>query len=86
MNQLMMNQSVAQWWDDFRKQTIPDVSSVQRREMRKAFYAGMAQVMLALEECSNIDLDDEVFAALFEQRYQEVRQFFEPEGGVYETH
>lgn len=62
----MLNSSMNQGWESFERMVIPDdAGSIQRREMRRAFYAG---AMVMLEMCSSVGdpsiSEDEGFAML----------------------
>ena len=71
-------ESVAQWWDAFARATLPrNCSTVQRWEVRRAFYAGAFAMLTA---CANIGEDavsEEQGIQWLEAWRKEITEFYE---------
>lgn len=76
----MIGVSIAAWWDDFAARVLPeDAPEVQRVEMRRAFYAGVASLLITQKKLA--DLTDDEGAAALDKIEREYTAFF-VSGGV----
>lgn len=71
-----MTQSFEAHWQDFEQNVIPNASPIQRREMKKAFFAGGIQMIFAIAEVDE-DASDEEGAKVIEAYKVEIEAFFE---------
>jgi hypothetical protein len=71
------HQTVAEMWASFAKATMPELASnVQRREMRRAFYAGAyGMLMGAAFGPGEEDVSEEEGVAMFEAWRKELEAF-----------
>ncbi len=69
--------TIAQRWTEFEAQVIsPDAGPVQRQEMRRAFYAGFNEALVAsLQMAEESGNDDELGVAMMESLHRECREF-----------
>lgn len=86
MDQLEITRSTDQWWKAFAGEALPNVrpGTTQYLEMRKAFYSGLHQMLCAVSESADVDLDHGMFIAYLTRRREEIDAFYEPGGGLYE--
>jgi hypothetical protein len=68
--------TLAEAWASYESALLATAGETQRRETRRAFYAG-AQVLfyLAVEEAGADDLTDDKGADMMERWHQELQQF-----------
>lgn len=70
------SETVRQMWDEFAAAVLPpEVSAVQRRETRRAFYAAFFALLSALREIGGEDVGEEEGAARLEAWTSEVEVF-----------
>lgn len=68
--------TMAARWDSFNLLVVPaNASATQRREMRRAFYAGAAELMESMCEIDDAGLDEEAEAAACDALYGELQAF-----------
>lgn len=59
------NLSIAAMWTDFAAHTVPaEAPPIQRIEMRKAFFAGFLQALIALQDVAHQMPEDEATKVL----------------------
>ncbi len=68
--------SIAHCWTIFAGHVIPDVSALQRSEMRKAFYAGFCECFKIFSDLSS-DLTEEQAVAQLDRLNKESLEFFD---------
>lgn len=69
-----MNQTIAAYWEDFRKDVIsPDAPEIQLREMRRSFYAGFHAMLEANIKIA--DMSENAACALLDSLWAESNQF-----------
>jgi hypothetical protein len=63
-------------WQSFERSAMPkDAPPIQRKEMRRAFYAGVAVMLSLMSELGEDDVSEEAGAAALEALDQECKQF-----------
>lgn len=67
--------SVGFLWTIFAAAVIPDVSEIQRSEMRKAFYAGFSECLRVMHDYAGAELPEEQAAQLLERMAREANEF-----------
>lgn len=68
--------TIAERWLEFSHSVLPDnVSDVQRREMRRAFYAGFSSCLFALRELSEDNVSEADSIAAMNKYAAEAREF-----------
>lgn len=75
---MLKTPSAQKLWEKFQTEAIPrSAPDIQKREMQKAFYVGMASLLNTLE---NLDesLSEEEGAAILEDYKQELIEALEP--------
>ena len=73
-----MTKPIAQQWNQFERSSIPRAApAIQRREMRRAFYAGVAAQLHLLEGLGEDEVSEDAGVAALEAMKQEVLDFFE---------
>lgn len=75
----MIGVTIEAWFDDYAARVLPEgCSEIQRRETKRAFYAGVASLLIAQKQITDLT-DDEGMAAL-EKIEREYMAFFESGG------
>lgn len=68
--------TLADEWKEFETLVIPQSApAMQRKEMRRAFYAGAQSLLQATVEIASADLSDDAGAAILEGYHDECRRF-----------
>lgn len=70
--------TIEQEWQELASMIFsPTTPSIQRKEMRRAFYAGAAAIFNMISTAVDDDTDDDSFIAGIQQWEEEFRQFAE---------
>ncbi len=68
--------TIADRWANFERVVLPRAGSVQRMEMRRAFYAGFHEALMAgLEMANETGADDDAGMAQMQALHDECEQF-----------
>ncbi len=68
--------TIVEQWADYEAKVVPrDAPSVQRKEMRRAFYAGAHAALMMLHKLAGEPISEDAGAAVLEGLHLEARAF-----------